>query len=163
LADINVAVITVSDRSFRNERPDLSGPALSNFVKSLGWKVNATAVVSDDLPMIEDILHKNIRRDDIDLILTTGGTGLSPRDNTPEATLKVIEKNVPGLAEYMRLNSTAQNPNSILSRSITGIANGKLIINLPGSPKGAVETINSIAAVIPHAIGILKNQDMHQP
>ncbi len=161
MTNIQVAVITVSDRSFRNERPDQSGPALCSLVSSLGWMVSFSIIVSDDLPMIENILRETITREDVDLILTTGGTGLSPRDNTPEATLKVLEKRVPGLPEYMRINGVSQNQNSILSRSEAGIANGKLIINLPGSPIGAVETLKSIVKVIPHAIGILKNQDIH--
>lgn len=159
--EIQVAVITVSDRSYRNERPDLSGPALCRLVSSLGWKVNYSTVVSDELSMIVSQLRECISHSDLDLILTTGGTGLSSRDNTPEATMQVIEKNVPGLTEYMRVNGASQNPNSILSRAVAGIVHGKLIINLPGSPNGAVETLKSIAAVIPHAIGILKDLEMH--
>lgn len=161
LIEIQVAVITVSDRSYRNERPDLSGPALCDFVSSMGWKVIYSTIVNDELSMIESILRKCVTHENVDLILTTGGTGLSPRDNTPEATMKVVEKTVPGLTEYMRMGSVSQNPNSVLSRAVAGITQGKLIINLPGSPTGAVETLKTIAGVIPHAIGILKDEKLH--
>jgi molybdenum cofactor synthesis domain-containing protein len=162
LAEIRVAVITISDRSYHNERPDLSGPALIDFVSSMGWKVNYSTIVNDDLSMIVSILREYASRKNVDMILTTGGTGLSPRDNTPEATMQVVEKIVPGLTEFMRMGSVSQNPNSILSRAVAGITQGKLIINLPGSPKGAIETLKTIARVIPHAIGILKEQEMHE-
>lgn len=161
MSRVNVAVITVSDRSFRKEREDLSGPAIRDFLSSIGWLVNFTSVVNDDLSMIEEVLKIAIKREDIDLILTTGGTGLSSRDNTPEATLNVIEKSVPGLTEYMRTSGAVQNLKAILSRAQAGVAKGKLILNLPGSPKGAVESLISVASVIPHAIGILKDQEMH--
>lgn len=161
LAEINVAVITISDRSFRNERPDLSGPALINYVKSLGWKVDFYEIVSDDLELIEKALRKAVADLHVDLILTTGGTGLATRDNTPEATQRVIEKSIPGLAEYMRQVGFSQNPNALLSRAVTGMSNGKLIINLPGSPNGAINSLQSIVEVIPHAIGIINNLELH--
>ncbi len=162
MANIRVAVITVSDRSFHNERADLSGPALITEAKSLGWSVNYSTIVSDDPAQIEEILHQTISRPDIDLILTTGGTGISPRDNTPEVTLKVIEKPLPGIVERMRFIGSQRTPNAVLSRAVAGTARNKLIINLPGSPAGAVDSLNAIADVIPHAIGMLNNLDLHQ-
>ncbi len=161
MVDIRVAVITVSDRSFHQQRADLPGPALISDALSLGWIVNFSAVVSDDPEQIEEILRQTISRSDIDLILTTGGTGISPRDNTPEVTLKVIEKNIPGIAERMRFIGSQKTPNAVLSRAVAGIAKNKLIINLPGSPTGAVDSLNAVADVIPHAIGMIKNLDLH--
>lgn len=162
LAEIRVAVITISDRSFHNERIDLSGPALYSKVITFGWKVNFSTIVSDDPDQIEGILRQIIERSDIDLILTSGGTGISPRDNTPEVTLKVIEKYIPGIVEQMRSVGSQKTPNAILSRAVAGTAKDKLIINLPGSPGGAVDSLEAVAGVIPHALGMLGNQDLHQ-
>lgn len=162
MVEIRVAVITVSDRSFHNERPDLSGPALCTDVSSFGWKVNYSTIVSDDPSKIEEVLLQTIARSDIDLILTTGGTGISPRDNTPEVTLKVVEKNIPGIVERMRSIGSQKTANAVLSRAVAGTARDKLVINLPGSPSGAVDSLDAIADVIPHAIGMLKSLDLHQ-
>lgn len=161
LSEIRVAVITVSDRSFRNERPDHSGPALCSSALSLGWKVNFSTIVSDDPEQLEEILRQVVERSDIDLILTTGGTGLSPRDNTPEVTMKVVEKYIPGIVEHIRAVGSLKTPNAVLSRSVAGTAKDKLIINLPGSPVGAVDSLDAIVDVIPHAIDMLRNMDMH--
>lgn len=159
--NITVAVITVSDRSFKNERPDLSGPALCSAVSDLGWKVATSDIVSDDPLEIEKILRHMIAQSEINLILTTGGTGLSPRDNTPEVTSKIIEKSIPGLSEHIRATGFINTPNALLSRAVSGYANGKLIINLPGSPTGAVESLKSVSEVIPHALEMMQQMDTH--
>ena len=161
MGNIKVAILTVSDRAYSHEREDLSGPAILNFSKSLGWVIVDTKIVSDDPLQIENALLECVQRSGIDLILTTGGTGFSPRDNTPEVTEKIIEKKVPGLTELMRAKGFLSTPNSMLSRGVAGISRNKLIINLPGSPKGAVESLESIAELIPHAVSLLQNQNIH--
>ena len=154
---ISVGILTVSDRSARGERPDTSGSALSQIISQQGWKVDASAIVADEFDQIIATLIKWSGELHIDLILTTGGTGFAPRDITPEATRQVIQKEAPGLAEAMRSQGARTNPHSILSRAVAGIRNKTLIINLPGSPSGASESLEAILAVLPHAIEILQN------
>jgi molybdenum cofactor synthesis domain-containing protein len=156
MASIRVAVLTVSDRSSRGERADASGPALSALVLEQGWQMVDTQIVSDDRPSIEQALRGWCAQGNIDMILTTGGTGFSPRDNTPEATLAVIERAAPGLAEAMRLESLKITPHAMLSRAAAGIRGKTLIINLPGSPKGAVENLRTVLPVLPHAVELLR-------
>lgn len=152
---VTVAIITVSDRSYSGEREDLSGPALSRAVEKLGWRVSSTAIVPDEQTMISDLLNQVASDSKVNLILTTGGTGFAPRDVTPEATLAVIQKRVPGLPEKIRFVSSAKNVHASLSRGEAGILNRSLIINLPGSPTGAVESFDAISSLLPHAISIL--------
>jgi molybdenum cofactor synthesis domain-containing protein len=152
---IKVGILTVSDRSFSNHRPDLSGPALINFVDSLNWEVVAKRIVPDELDQISSTLIEWTDSGNINLILTTGGTGFSPRDITPEATLKVVQRLAPGLAEVMRFTSLQKTPHAMLTRSICGIRDLTIIINLPGNPKAAVENLQSIQSVLPHAIELL--------
>ena len=153
---MRVALLTVSDRSSRGERPDASGPALEQVILTQGWRVVQRAIVPDDLPAIRDMLVKWCDGGEIDLILTTGGTGFGPRDITPEATQAVIERAAPGLSEAMRAASLQITPHAMLSRSIAGIRQNTLIINLPGSPKGAVENLQVVMPVLPHAIQLLR-------
>lgn len=153
---ILVAVLTVSDRSSSGEREDLSGPAVCQAVQRLGWSLVTSSVVPDDIEQIKQFLLTQSRSGKVNLILTTGGTGFSPRDVTPEATLEVIEKRTPGLVEKIRLESSMKNPHAILSRAEAGICEKCLIINLPGSPTGAVESFSIISAVLPHAIALLQ-------
>jgi molybdopterin adenylyltransferase len=155
--EIRVAILTVSDRSFRGERPDLSGPALAEVVRQNGWHLAMTEIVPDEQPAIEQVLIQWSDQGQVDLILTTGGTGFAPRDVTPEATLKVVHRLAPGFAEYMRIESLRITPNAVLSRAAAGIRGQTLIVNLPGSPKGAVENLNSILPVLPHAVQLLKD------
>jgi molybdopterin adenylyltransferase len=156
---IRVTIITVSDRSSRGERPDTSGPALIRAVSALGWQVVAAQVIPDQLTVIMDVIRDWSDNNGADLILTTGGTGLSPQDVTPEATLAIIDQLVPGLAEAMRAESIKVNPHAMLSRSITGIRKSTLIINLPGNPIAAVENFSVVQGVIPHAIQLI-TQDL---
>lgn len=161
---IRVSIITVSDRSFAGEREDLSGPALAAAVEKLGWQVVNRGLVPDEKEQIKDMMLKQIVSKDVNLILTTGGTGFAPRDITPEATLSVIEKKASGLVELIRSESAKINNNAYLSRAEAGICGKTLIINLPGSPKGAVESLMIVASILPHAITLLEDQsgDIHQ-
>lgn len=158
MTQIRVAVLTISDRSSAGLRPDASGPALVSAVSALGWQVPATALVPDDRSAIEQQLIDWCDHGSLDLILTTGGTGFAPRDITPEATLAVIERQAPGLAEAMRAESLKITPHAMLSRAQAGIRARTLIINLPGSPKAALENLAVIAAVLPHAVALLQEQ-----
>ena len=156
---IKFAILTVSDRSSAGTREDLSGPALADTVKNAGWIVSTTAVVPDDFQQIVDQLIYWADSGDFQVILTTGGTGFSPRDITPEATQTVIERPAPGLAEAMRSGSMKITPHAMLSRAAAGIRKTTLIINLPGSPKGALENFRIIAPVLPHAVQLLEDDD----
>jgi molybdopterin adenylyltransferase len=153
---IRFGVLTVSDRSARGERPDTSGPALIEMIKHHGWEVIRQNVLPDDFSLLSELLESWSDRDDVDVILTTGGTGFSPRDVTPEATRAVIERDAPGLAEAMRTASAAQSPHAMLSRAVTGIRGRVLIINLPGSPKAAVENFQVVIPTLEHAVKLLR-------
>ena len=153
---LRIGIITVSDRSSRDERPDLSGPALVEMAKSKGWDVGETLIVPDDLDVIRDTLILWADSGDMDIILTTGGTGFSPRDITPEATRFVVDKLAPGLSEAMRAESLKITPHAMLSRAIAGIRGRALILNLPGSPKAACENLEVVSAVLGHAVQLLK-------
>ncbi len=152
---LRFGILTVSDRSSRGERPDLSGPALVALVNAQGWKVERTAILPDDLAALRETLSAWADAADLDVILTTGGTGFSPRDITPEATRSVIEREAPGLAEAMRFESLKVTPHAMLSRALAGIRGKVLIINLPGSPRAAVENLQVVLPVLPHAVELL--------
>jgi len=154
---IRFGILTASDRSSRGERLDQTSPALEKVIRSVNWLVMRVAIVPDDFQVIKDTLISWSDGDDLDIILTTGGTGFSPRDNTPEATLAVVERLAPGLAEAMRLNSLQATPHAMLSRGVAGIRKDILIINLPGSPKAAVENFKIVQPVLAHAVELLKN------
>ena len=152
---MRIGIIIISDRSSKGERTDLSGPALEDLIKSQGWKVVGAEIIPDELQVIKDTLITWSDSDEYDLILTTGGTGFSPRDITPEATMQVIERETPGLAEAMRADSLKVTPHAMLSRARAGIRNQTLIVNLPGSPRAAVENLNVILPVVEHAVDLL--------
>jgi molybdenum cofactor synthesis domain-containing protein len=152
---IRAAVITVSDRCARGESEDVSGAALAELLKGAGAELVAREILSDDLEPLAAALRAYAERDDINLVITTGGTGLSPRDNTPEATRAVIEREVPGLAEAMRAETLKKTPTAMLSRGLCGTRSGALVVNLPGSPKGVRECFAVIRPVLAHAIGLL--------
>ena len=152
---MKVAILTVSDRSAKGERADLSGPALAEAVRNLGATVTAQDVVPDDRKIIEERLRALASNGQADIVLTTGGTGVSPRDVTPEATLAVVERRVPGLVEAMRMKSLEVTAHAMLSRAEAGLAGECLIINLPGSPKGAVECFDVIAPALSHAVDLI--------
>ncbi|MGA2502892.1 MAG: MogA/MoaB family molybdenum cofactor biosynthesis protein [Anaerolineales bacterium] len=155
---IRVGILTSSDRSSRGERPDLSGPALGKLVTSHGWTVWRSIIVPDELDVIREILETWADSGKVDIILTTGGTGFAPRDVTPEATSRVIDRQAPGLAEAMRLESRKTTPHAILSRAVTGIRGRVLIINLPGNPKAAIENFQVVLPVLAHAMELLKEE-----
>jgi molybdenum cofactor synthesis domain-containing protein len=155
---IRVGILTISDRSARGERADLSGPALAQAVgeRLPAAEVVATAIVPDEQDEIAAWLAHGADELGLDLILTTGGTGFAPRDVTPEAPRAVIAREAPGLAEAMRSASLRVTPHAMLSRAVTGIRGDTLIVNLPGSPTGAVENLATILPVLPHAVELLR-------
>jgi molybdenum cofactor synthesis domain-containing protein len=159
---IKAVAITVSDACSRGEREDASGLALVELLRSVGAEVVDSRIVSDDLEAVVQVLREFSEREDVNLIVTTGGTGLGPRDNTPEATLQVIEREAPGVAEAIRAESLKMTPMAMISRGVCGVRSGTLIINLPGSPKAVKESFAVIAPVLPHAIDLLEGRTAHK-
>ncbi len=153
---IRFGILTLSDRSSRGERDDASGPALARLIEAENWSVAKQTLLPDNESAIRALLSEWADGGELDVILTTGGTGFSPRDVTPEATRAVIEREAPGLAEAMRAASLKITPHAMLSRVVTGIRKKTLIINLPGSPKGAAENLQVILPVLPHAVQLLR-------
>ena len=149
-------VITVSDRSYRGEREDAGGPAVRALLRQAGYKVGAAEIVPDERERIEAALKKASDEEQIALIVTTGGTGFAPRDVTPEATMAVCEKLAPGIPEAMRAASMRITPKACLSRAAAGIRGRSLIINLPGSPKGACENLEAVLEPLEHGLYILQ-------
>jgi molybdopterin adenylyltransferase len=159
---IRAVVITVSDRCARGEQEDESGPTLVRLLKEMGAEILATEILPDDLEPLSERLRVLADRAEVNLIVTTGGTGFSPRDNTPEATRAVIQKEAPGLSEAMRLKTLKQTPTAMVSRGVCGIRSGALIVNLPGSPKGVRESFSVIEPVLSHAVELLAGKP-HAP
>lgn len=160
---IAAAVITVSDSSFAGAREDISGPAVRKRCEEFGWSVQHTQIVADDETRIAAALQDCIDRAIADVILTTGGTGIASRDVTPEATRRIISREIPGVAELMRSEGLKKTQYAVLSRGVVGVAGSTLIINLPGSPKGAVESLASVAGLIPHIVDLLNGRTGHDP
>ncbi len=158
---IRAVAITVSDACSRGEREDDSGAALVELLKASGAEVVETGILSDDLEPLVQRLEEIVRRGDVNLIVTTGGTGLGPRDNTPEATLRVIEREAPGIAEAIRAASLKVTPMAMISRGVAGVASKTLIINLPGSPKAVRESFAVIQPVLAHAVDLLAGKTRH--
>ena len=158
---IRAAVITASDACFQGKRKDDSGEALVELLQAAGATVVARGILSDELGPLVQKLAELAHRKDVNLIVTTGGTGLGPRDNTPEATLRVIERQVPGIAEAIRAESLKVTPMAMISRGIAGVVSGTLIINLPGSPKAVRESFAVIKPVLAHAVDLLAGKTQH--
>lgn len=154
----HAAVLTVSDRSFRGERSDEGGPLVAELLKSAGYRVKRTAIVPDEQPRIEEALRTMADAGDIQLLVTTGGTGFAPRDVTPEATLAVCERLTPGIPEAMRYASMQMTKRAMLSRAQAGIRGGTLIVNLPGSPKAAQENLEAILPALDHGLEMLSGR-----
>ena len=157
---MKTAVLTISTRVSRREADDESGPLLAHLAEDAGCDVSAMEVIPDDPALIEDRLH-NYVDEEYALVFTTGGTGFTPDDHTPEATRAVIERDAPGLAEAMRAASLKKTPHGMLSRAVSGIAGKTLIVNFPGSPKAVEELFEVIAPVLEHAVGTLNDRSGH--
>jgi len=156
---MTAAVVTVSDSAARGERVDLSGPQTAELLRRHGFEVAMQRVVADDQPQIEDILVQLAEQ--VHLVVTTGGTGIAERDVTPEATRAVCTKLIAGIPEKMRAEGLAKTPFAILSRGVCGVRGRSLIVNLPGSPKGATESLQSVIHILPHAIDLLAGKTGH--
>ena len=159
---IRAVVITVSDACSRGEREDTSGAALVDLLTELGAEIVAKEVVNDDLDPLAHKLRAFADLKHVNLIVTTGGTGFGPRDNAPEATLQVIERKAPGLAEAMRTETLKNTPMAMISRGVSGIRSGALIVNFPGSPKAVRESFAVIKPVLTHAIDLLGGKTSHR-
>lgn len=157
---IKAAVITVSDKGYAGLREDKSGPLLGERLRQLGFEVTFSTIVPDEREQIAALLRELADVHRIDLVVTTGGTGAAPRDVTPEATKDVIEREMPGLAELIRLEGYKRTPFAVLSRGVAGIRKGTLIINLAGSPKAVEEGMEILAPVLPHALQMLRGENL---
>ena len=160
---MNVAILTVSDRSATGDRDDVSGLLIKERIEAQGWQVKFYSVIPDEGSEIEKHLIQWSDSGEVDLILTTGGTGFSPRDITPESTLSVIERDVPGIPEVLRQEGLKKTPHAMLSRAVAGIRGKTVIVNLPGNPKAVKESLPVLLPVLPHAIKLLTGDpDAHE-
>jgi molybdenum cofactor synthesis domain-containing protein len=160
---LRAAIVTVSDRAARGEIEDLSGPRLAETLRAAGAEIVRTSIVPDERESIEAELRKLADLERVPLILTTGGTGFAPRDVTPEATLHVLEREAPGLAEHARAATMSKTKFAALSRGVAGIRRQSLIVNLPGSPQGAHDMLEVLLPVLPHAISVLVRNSKDHP
>ena len=158
---IQVAIVTVSDSAVAGTRADVSGPKLRERVEALGWTVAAQELVPDETEQISALLRRLADSGRISAIFTTGGTGVAIRDVTPEATRAVIEREIPGVGEVMRSEGSKSTPLAALSRALAGVRSRTLIVNFPGSPKGAVESFDAIVNLIPHIVDLLDGRTGH--
>ncbi len=160
-APYRAVVLTISDSVAQGTREDLSGPAVKAKLEELGWAVRSTEILPDDFNLIRERLSALTAEIDVDAVFTTGGTGIAPRDRTPEATTSVMERSLPGLAELMRREGLKKTPLAVLSRAVAGVRGKTLLINLPGNPEGAVDSVVALAAVLPHAVEIIRGEAVH--
>jgi molybdopterin adenylyltransferase len=157
----NAAVLTISDSASAGKRVDRSGPAVRERLEQLGWSVSVVEIVPDEVDEISARLSTLADGGQVAAIFTTGGTGLAPRDVTPEATRAVVDREIPGFGEVMRARGRESTPLAALSRSMAGTRGAVLIVNLPGSPKAAVESLNAIVELVPHVLELLRGQTEH--
>jgi molybdenum cofactor synthesis domain-containing protein len=160
---IQAAVLTISDSVAAGRRTDVSGPAVRARLEQLGWSVSAPEALPDELEVISQRLATLADGSHLSAIFTTGGTGVAARDVTPEATRAVIDRDIPGLAELMRAVGRCSTPLAVLSRGVVGVRGRVLIVNLPGSPRGAVESLEAIIGVVPHVFELLRGETEHPP
>jgi molybdopterin adenylyltransferase len=154
---LTISILIISDRAFQNTRVDMTAPQIVEYAQKNNWIVLNQRIVPDDVKSIAQILKKWCNeKNHPDIIFTSGGTGFSVRDLTPEATRAVIKKETPGISEFLRISNLSKNPHSILSRGVSGIRNRTLIINLPGNPKASIDNIKQLTPILPHAIKILR-------
>ena len=161
MVQIHAVIITASDACARGEREDKSGELLVQLLTELNALIVAKEVLTDDLEPLSDKLREYADRPDVNLIVTTGGTGFGPRDNTPEATLRILEREAPGLSEAMRIETLKNTPMAMISRGVSGIRSSTLIVNLPGSPKAVRESFAVIQPVLKHVIDLLSGDTAH--
>ncbi len=153
---MKTAILTISDKGFEGLREDTSGPAIQELITTIGAHIEHYSIIPDEKDQIAEKLVELADTDACDLIITTGGTGVSPRDITPEATRSIIDREIPGMGEAMRFESFKITPHAVISRAMAGIRGRTLILNLPGSPKAALENLNAIIRALPHTIAKIK-------
>jgi len=155
------AIVTVSDSVAQATREDRSGPAVRRVLEEAGWTIQSTEVLPDDFSLIRERLSALASDVDVDAVFTTGGTGIGPRDRTPEATTSVMERSVPGLAEVMRREGLKKTPRAVLSRAVVGVKGKALLVNLPGSPAGAEDSLRAIVEILSHAVDVVRGELAH--